>query len=112
MAFAVYWFTLAPTVSGEDSGELIIAAHTLGVAHPSGYPLWCLLGKLFTFIPFGSIAWRVNLLSAVFGALTVGLLYGLVRRWCDSRLARPQPRWPSPTPPSSGSRRSSRRCTR
>src|SRR5437762_3568284 len=64
LAFAVYVSTLHPTVAGGDSGELTVVAATLGVAHPPGYPLHTLLAKLFTFIPHGSIAWRVNLLSA------------------------------------------------
>jgi tetratricopeptide (TPR) repeat protein len=80
-AFSVYLATLAPTVSGEDSGELITAAYTLGIAHPPGYPLWCLLGKLFSSaIPFGTIAFRVNLVSAVFGALAVGVLALIAKR--------------------------------
>ena len=54
-AETVYLLTLAPTVTAEDSGELITAAYTLGVAHPPGFPLWCLLGKLFQF-PVGSFA--------------------------------------------------------
>ncbi|HRK33650.1 MAG TPA: DUF2723 domain-containing protein, partial [Candidatus Hydrogenedentes bacterium] len=59
-ALVVYVMTLGPTITGEDSGELVTAAYTLGIAHPPGYPIWCLLGKVFTFIPFGSVAWRVN----------------------------------------------------
>jgi len=70
----VYTTTLPPTVTGEDSGELITAAYSLGVAHPPGYPLWCLVGKLFTLLPFGSVAWRVALMSALFGATASGLL--------------------------------------
>ncbi len=84
LSFAVYWITLAPTVTSEDSGELITAAYTLGVAHPPGYPLWCLLGKSFTFLPFGSVAWRVNLLSATLGSVSVGILALLVLRWTHS----------------------------
>ncbi|MCX5769254.1 MAG: DUF2723 domain-containing protein [Candidatus Hydrogenedentes bacterium] len=68
LVLAVYITTLGPTVTGEDSGELITAAYTLGIAHPPGYPIWCLLGKLFTFIPYGTIAWRVAFMSAFFGA--------------------------------------------
>ncbi|MEA3494089.1 MAG: DUF2723 domain-containing protein [Candidatus Margulisiibacteriota bacterium] len=73
--FIVYIKTLCPTVPPRDSAELITVAYTLGIAHPPGYPLFTLLGKLFTFIPFGSIAWRVNLLSAFFASLTVWLTY-------------------------------------
>lgn len=86
IVMTVYLFTLAPTVYIEDSGELITAAATLGIPHPSGYPLWVLLGKLFTFIPLGSIAWRVNLMSAVFGALTASLLFLIIQKLIRNRL--------------------------
>lgn len=69
LSFAVYLRTLAPVVYGEDSGELVAAAYTLGIPHPTGYPLWCILANLFiNLVPIGNIAWRANLLSAVFGA--------------------------------------------
>jgi tetratricopeptide (TPR) repeat protein len=74
LAFLIYWLTLGPTVTGEDSGELVTAAYTMGIAHPPGYPLWCILGKGFTLFPFGDVAWRVNLMSAVFASLTVGII--------------------------------------
>lgn len=68
-AFAVYLRTLAPTVYGEDAGELIAAADTLGIPHPTGYPLWCILAKVFlTVVYAGNAAWRANLLSALCGA--------------------------------------------
>jgi len=73
-ALVIYLWTVAPTVTAEDSGELITSAYTLGIAHPPGYPLWCILGKVFTYLPFGTIAWRVNLLSAVLGAISAGVL--------------------------------------
>jgi hypothetical protein len=66
--------TLYPSVPGGDSGELIVAAYRLGVAHPPGYPLFTLLGKLFTLVPAGSVAWRVNLLTAVLGAIAAAVL--------------------------------------
>lgn len=71
VALLVYVRTLPPTFTGGDSAELITAAYTLGIAHPPGYPLFCLLGKLFTLIvPFNTIAWRVAFMSAFFGAST------------------------------------------
>lgn len=66
--FLLYFFTLAPTVTLEDSGEFITAAFHLGVPHPPGYPLWCMLAHLFTAIPWGNVAERVHLFSAVCGA--------------------------------------------
>jgi hypothetical protein len=68
-ALAVYVWTLAPTVTLVDSGELILAARSLGVAHPPGFPLYVLLAHLATMVPLGSIAVRVNFASALFAAL-------------------------------------------
>lgn len=85
--FLVYLRTLAPTVTGEDSGELIAAAYTLGIAHPPGYPLWCVLAHAFTWIPFGEVAWRVNLMSAVFGAATVFLVARFTQHLTGKRIA-------------------------
>src|SRR2546427_12215169 len=73
--FLVYLSTLAPSIVGGDTGELITVAYKSGGAHPPGYPLFTMLAKLFTFIPFGTIAWRVNLLSALCDTgAAVGLL--------------------------------------
>jgi len=87
VALAVYVTTLPPTVTGEDSGELITAAYSLGIAHPPGYPLWCMLGHLFCWLPLGTVAWRVALMSAVFGAGTAALLCLLVIRLTQNRFA-------------------------
>ncbi len=87
ISFIVYLLTLAPTVYWGDSGELITVAYTLGIAHPSGYPTWTLLGHLFTYLPFGSVAWRVNLMSAVFGSLAVMLLYFVCWKVTKSKIA-------------------------
>jgi len=79
ISMVVYLITLAPTVTSEDSGELITAAYTFGVPHPPGFPLYCLIGKLFTYIPIGSIAWRLNFMSAFFGSGTVAVFYLIIR---------------------------------
>lgn len=72
VSLAVYVRTLAPTVYGEDSGELIAAADTLGIPHPTGYPLWCVLTKIFmTVLYAGDPAWRANLFSAICGSAAV-----------------------------------------
>ena len=88
LALAVYLKTVAVTVTGEDSGELIAAAATLGIPHPTGYPLWCLFGFAFTkLIPIGDAAFRVNCMSAFFGAATVFLVILIVIRLTRSHLA-------------------------
>lgn len=69
-SFCLYLATLAPSVTFEDSGELIAAAYRLGIPHEPGYPLYVLLGKLFSWLPIGSVAYRLNLMSAFFAALS------------------------------------------
>jgi hypothetical protein len=78
-AGALYALTLAPTVGAGDSGELILAARDLGIAHPPGYALWLLLARLAAAIPAGEVALRVNALSAVLGAIGAGLFWLLAR---------------------------------
>ena len=78
VALAVYIATLAPTVTFVDSGELIVAAKYLGVAHPPGTPLYVLLAHMFTLLPFGNIALRVNFASALFAALAAAMMSLLV----------------------------------
>ena len=77
----VYVATLMPGVPPTDSGELILAAWSGGVAHAPGFPLYTALGWLWShLLPVGRIAWRLNLLSAVCGALAGGLTYALALR--------------------------------
>lgn len=79
----VYLLTLAPTVTFFDSGEFLTAISSLGIPHSPGYPLFVNYAKPFTWLPFGSIAFRVNFATAVSASLaclgvyllTVRLLY-------------------------------------
>jgi transmembrane protein TMEM260 (protein O-mannosyltransferase) len=77
--FALYTGSAPRTVTLEDDGLFIMASYFLGIDHPPGYPVYTLLGKLFTLLPVGSIAFRVHLLSAFFGALTAVALWLVVR---------------------------------
>ena len=77
VAFSIYLLTMAPTVFGLDSAEFSATAFNLGVPHATGYPLYILLGKLFTWLPVGDVGYRLNLMSGVFGALTAGVAYGI-----------------------------------
>jgi hypothetical protein len=81
---ALYVHTLAPTLLPADSGEFQLVSATLGLAHPPGYPLYTLLGRLFTFIPLGDLAYRVNLMSALFAALTLALVSRATRHLTGS----------------------------
>ncbi|XP_060549527.1 protein O-mannosyl-transferase TMEM260 isoform X4 [Pantherophis guttatus] len=88
-AVAAFYVTAAPpSALGGDSGELITAAYELGVAHPPGYPLFTLLAKLaIELFPFGSAAYRVNLLCALLGAAAASLLFYTVVRLSGSQAA-------------------------
>lgn len=79
-AFVLYLRTMPPTVLGGDSAEYQHMAYYLGVPHSTGYPLYILLAKLFTFLPFGDVAFRVTLFSVVCAALTVPLVYAAALR--------------------------------
>lgn len=81
LCLSVYIATLTPSLSyaSPDGNELATVSYILGLAHSTGYPLYTWLGKLFTFLPVGDVAYRVNLMSAVLGAGGVSLLYGILR---------------------------------
>ena len=74
VALLLYCCTLAPTVTLTDSGELIVVAHGLGVAHPPGVPLWVMLAHLASLVPLGNVAVRINFSSALFAALASAML--------------------------------------
>ena len=74
-SFLLYASTMAPSVVPGDAAEFQFVPYILGIAHPPGYALYILLGKLFTLLPLGSVAYRMNLFTALCGALTVSLTY-------------------------------------
>jgi hypothetical protein len=88
VALAVYDATLTPSLSykSPDGNELVTMAYTLGLAHSTGYPLYTWLGKLFTYLPIGDVAHRVNLMSATLGAGAVALTYAILLHLTRRRL--------------------------
>lgn len=76
---ATYVLTLSPGVLGGDPGELQFVPYILSIPHPTGTPLYCLLGKVWSALPIGpTVAWRMNLLAAVSAALASVLVYQCV----------------------------------
>ena len=73
VAEIVYVRTLLPGVSFGDWAESELLLSRLGILHPTGYPLYSLLGKAFSLIPIESVAFRANLLSATAAAAAVGI---------------------------------------
>lgn len=78
--FAIYALGACRTIYVGDSGELVTAVYLLGIPHPTGYPLYVLLGKLWTLaLPLGSIAFRMSLFSATCAAATGALIFATGR---------------------------------
>ena len=86
-SLAVYILTLNKYVILGDSGEFITASFEAGIPHPPGYPLFAILGNLFTKIPIGNIVQRTGFVSALFGAATAGLVALLLYRLTFSLVA-------------------------
>ena len=79
ISFFVYYDTMAPSVSYWDCGEFIAVSYTLGVPHPPGSPLFLLLGRIASLLPFSDdIAFRVNLLSPLVSAFAIFFLYLII----------------------------------
>ncbi len=87
LTFAVYFWTLGPSVGLEDSGELATAGAHLGVPHPPGYPFWTLCSWIFcklffwvTYMGHPTPAWAISCFSALAGALAAGCTAMLICR--------------------------------
>jgi len=76
--FIVYITTLAPGLYFIDTGELAAVCIRLGTAHPTGYPLFTLLGNIFSKIPIGEYIYRLNLMCALQSSITVLVFFNLV----------------------------------
>ncbi len=81
----VYVRTLTPTVPFWDSGEFIATSYILGLPHPPGNPVYTMLGRMMSLIPIGSVAWKVNFMSALASALAAFFTFLItvrsLRRW-------------------------------
>lgn len=92
LVFVLYLATLAPTVLyyaevTQDSPALQATVPNLGISHPTGYPTYMMLAHLFTYLPVGDMAYRVNLASAAFAAGAVVLAYFVGLRLCGRAAA-------------------------
>lgn len=81
LPFILYLVTMAPTIYNLDSAELTTAAYTGGIVRATGYPLYLMIGRLWSQLPFGDVGFRMNLLSAVCGAATVFMVERILARW-------------------------------
>ncbi len=86
IAFLIYNATKAPTLSFWDCGEFIACSNILGIPHPPGTPLYIMIGRIFSIIPFhADISARVNMFSAMSGAFASMfaflILYRVIKLW-------------------------------
>lgn len=84
--FLLYFITLIPSVLPADNGEFQLVAWKLGIAHPPGYPLYTIVGFLFTRF-FTSPAFALNLLSAILATITLVIVSRTVRLLTRSIIA-------------------------
>ena len=75
LTLAMYLKTMAPGLTFWDCGEFIASSYVLGVPHPPGSPLYVLIGRVFTLVPLGDVAWRVVLMSVLSSAFAVWCIY-------------------------------------
>ncbi len=76
----IYLLTLPQIIGLGDSGLLGAAAASLGVPHPPGFPAYVLVGHLFTKLPWGSVAWRLGLISALSSVAVIGVLFRYIQK--------------------------------
>ena len=81
VVWAVYFLTMSPEVTLEDSGELVTGSVYAGIPHPPGYPVWAIYTFFWTqLIPWGNFAWRVELGELTAAAFGCGLVALMVSR--------------------------------
>jgi len=78
--FIIYLLTLEHKLIGGDTAWYALEIPAMQVFVPTGYPTFSMLGKLITYLPVSDLAYRLNLFSAIFGALTILFLFLLIDR--------------------------------
>ena len=85
---ALYIYTMYPGLPGGDSGELMATAKDFGVSHPPGYPLFTTMAAIMiNCFPFGTCAWKLNLMSSTIAGLTNMMMFVNVKRFSGSDAA-------------------------
>ena len=80
LSLAVYLITIYPGLFGlGDAAKFAFVGKILGTPHAPGYPLYVMVSHLFSYIPLGTLAYRMNVLSALLGAVAVAILYSAGR---------------------------------
>ena len=81
--FSLYLFTLHPALAPyRDAGEMATSAWTLGVSHPTSYPIYILFGRAIDVVPLGNPAYRLNILSALAAAAAIAIFFSFTFERC------------------------------
>ena len=84
--FIIYLLTLEHKLVGGDTSWYAIQIPQMQVLVPTGYPVFSLIGKLMAIIPIGDLAYRLNLISAIFGAFTILFLFLAINKVIKNEL--------------------------
>ncbi|MFC1850457.1 protein O-mannosyl-transferase family [candidate division CSSED10-310 bacterium] len=76
---------LSDDVGWEDTGELTTSAYLLSISHPTGFPLYMIIVKVFQFLPLGNISYRANLSSLAATYISLLLLFGILQQTTGKR---------------------------
>lgn len=88
LLFGVYRATMYPGLHAQgDAAKFAFVGRVLGTPHAPGYPLYMLVSHAFSYVPWGTLAFRMNLLSAVLAVVAAVIAYFIVRRLAASRVA-------------------------
>lgn len=88
LLFFVYAYTATPSIYDGDSGELTAAVQGLGLAHPTGFPLYIITGKIFSLlVPIRDVAYKLNIFSSILTAAAAVFLFLVLRNFLISRTA-------------------------
>lgn len=82
-----YLATLRDGIGGQtDTAKWQFVGKVLGVPHTTGYPLYVLLSHVFSYLPFGTLAWRINFMSAVFAVAAVVMAQRILRGLLENEI--------------------------
>jgi hypothetical protein len=87
ISLAVYLQTLLPSIGWGDTARFQYVARVWGIPHRFGYPLYIAISRLFGMLPVRDLAYRINLMSAVFAALAAVMVYAIVMQLADDWIA-------------------------